>query len=300
VTGGRAAFVAAVRPFAGVESWARGSGLVIVLVIVGAILAGRFVRWLGPLLTRRIDVSATDADQLVRSEAEKHRHALVQVAVWTLLALIYTVAVILVIPLFGIPLNGFVAPAAVVGVALGFGAQGVVQDLLTGFFVITERQYGFGDLIRISVLGVSVPVIGTVEDVSLRITTVRSADGEVVITPNGHIVQVTNLSRNWARAIIDVPVALTTDVRRVSAILRRLGEEAFASTDLRPLLLDAPSVMGVESIDMNRITIRMVARTLPGRQFEVGRDLRALISQVFLQEGINLPTDLDTTRTPVA
>jgi small-conductance mechanosensitive channel len=71
-------------------------------------------------------------------------------------------------------------------------------------------------------------------------------------------------------------------------------------TDLRPLLLDAPSVMGVESIEMNRITIRMVARTLPGRQFEVGRDLRALISQVFLQEGMNLPTDLDTMRTPVA
>lgn len=293
-------FLTAVRPLAGIEAWARGSGLAIVLVVVGAILMGRCVRWLQPIITRRVDVSATDVDQLVRSEAEKHRHALVQVAVWTLLALIYTVAAVLVIPRFGVPLTGFVAPAAVLGVALGFGAQGVVQDLLTGFFVITEHQYGFGDLIRISVLGVAVPVLGTVEDVSLRITTVRSADGEVVITPNGHIVQVTNLSRNWARAIIDVPVALTADVHRVSEILRRLGEEAFDDDDLRPLLLDAPSVMGVESIEMNQFTIRMVVRTLPGRQFEVGRDLRARISQVFRLEGINLPADLEPAHVPAA
>ena len=103
-------------------------------------------------------------------------------------------------------MTSLVAPAAVAAVALGFGAQRIVQDILAGFFIITERQYGFGDLIRLSVPSLPDPAIGTVEDVALRVTTVRTADGEVVITPNGQITQVTNLSRDWARAVIDVPV----------------------------------------------------------------------------------------------
>jgi small-conductance mechanosensitive channel len=229
-----------------------------------------------------------------RSEIAKHRHALEQVITWTLIALIYSIAGILIVQRFGVPLAGFVAPATVIGVALGFGAQRVVQDLLAGFFVIAERQYGFGDLIRMSVIGVANPVLGTVEEVSLRITTVRSADGEVVIPPNGQIVQVTNLSRDWARAVIDVPVPVTADVTRASNLLRDVGIAAFADDLLHALLLGPPSVMGVESIEMNQFKIRVVARTLPGKQFEVGRALRARITKAFLQEGINLPADLTT------
>jgi small-conductance mechanosensitive channel len=210
------------------------------------------------------------------------------------LALIYSAAAVLVVQRLGIPLTGFVAPATVVGVALGFGAQQVVQDLLTGFFVIAERQYGFGDLIRISVVGVPLPVLGTVEDLSLRITTVRSVNGEVIITPNGQIVQVTNLSRNWARLVIDVPVPSTVDVNRVSEILRQVGTAAFAEDELQPLLLDAPSVMGVESIEVDQFKIRMVARTLPGKQFEVGRALRMRIAHALSREHINVQTELET------
>jgi small-conductance mechanosensitive channel len=193
-----------------------------------------------------------------------------------------------------VPLAGFVAPATVVGVALGFGAQRLVQDLLAGFFVIAERQYGFGDLIRISVVGVATPVLGTVEDVTLRITTVRSVNGEVVITPNGQIVQVTNLSRDWARSVIDVPVPATADVILISEILRQVGVDAFADSALHALLLDAPSVMGVESIEVDQFKIRVVARTLPGRQFEVGRALRARISRALLRAGITPTANLDS------
>jgi small conductance mechanosensitive channel len=94
----------------------------------------------------------------------------------------------------------------VAGVALGFGAQRIVQDLLAGFFIITERQYGFGDVIRLAVVGIGEPRTGTVEDVTLRVTQMRTVDGEVVVTPNGQIVQVVNLSRDWARAVIDIPL----------------------------------------------------------------------------------------------
>jgi small-conductance mechanosensitive channel len=277
-----------------VSGWARGNGLEIALILLGSILLTRLVRWLGDRLTTRIDISGTETDELVRSEAAKHRHALAQVVTWTVLALVYSAAAVLVVQRLGIPLTGFVAPATVVGVALGFGAQQVVQDLLTGFFLVAERQYGFGDLIRISVIGVPVPVLGTVEDLSLRITTVRSVNGEVVITPNGQIVQVTNLSRNWARVVIDVPVPATVDVNRVSDILRQVGAAAFEDVDLQPLLLDPPSVMGVESIEVDQFKIRMVARTLPGKQFEVGRALRMRIAHAFLRENLSVQTDIET------
>jgi moderate conductance mechanosensitive channel len=284
----------AVAPLGDVSAWARGNGLEIVLILLGSILLTRLIRWLGIRLTHRIDASGTETDVLVRSEAAKHRHALAQVVTWTLLALIYSAAAVLIVQRFGVPLTGFVAPATVVGVALGFGAQQIVQDLLTGFFLIAERQYGFGDLIRISVVGVPVPVLGTVEDLSLRITTVRSANGEVIITANGQIVQVTNLSRNWARVVIDVPVPATVDVNRVSEILRQVGTAAFEDEELHSLLLDPPSVMGVESIEVDQFKIRMVARTLPGKQFEVGRALRMRIAGAFRSENINVRTGLDT------
>ena len=284
----------AVTPLNDLGVWARGHGLEIALLVLGAILLARLVRWLSARITDRIDASATETDELVRSEAAKHRHALTQVVTWTVLVLIYTATAILVVQRFGVPVTGFVAPATVAGVALGFGAQRVVQDLLAGIFVIAERQYGFGDLVRISVIGVAMPVLGIVEDVSLRITTVRSANGEVIITPNGQIVQVTNLSRNWARAVIDVPVPVTVDVNRVSEILRQVGAAAFDDDELHPLLLDPPSVMGIESIEVDQFKIRIVARTLPGKQFEVGRALRLRIARAFLQEGINVHTALDT------
>jgi small conductance mechanosensitive channel len=274
--------------------WARGNGLEIVLLVLGAILLSRLVRWVSARITDRIDVSATETDELVRSESAKHRHALTQVITWTLLVLVYIATAILVAQRLGVPLTSFVAPASVAGVALGFGAQRVVQDLLAGFFMIAERQYGFGDLVRMSVIGVPTPVLGTVEDVSLRITTVRSVNGEVVITPNGQIVQVTNLSRDWARAVIDVPIPVMVDVNRVSEILRQVGAAAFEDEELHPLLLDSPSVMGVESIEVDQFKIRMVARTLPGKQFEVGRALRVRIARTFLHEGINVQTGLDT------
>jgi moderate conductance mechanosensitive channel len=284
----------AVQPLTDVTLWARSSGLEILLIVTGALLLTRFAAWLGGRITARIDGKVHESDALVRSEEAKHRHALTQVVTWTVLVLVYCVAAVLVVQRLGVPLSGFVAPATVVGVALGFGAQRFVQDILAGFFVITERQYGFGDVIRLTLMGTGAAVQGTVEDVTLRVTQLRTVNGEVVITPNGQIVQTTNLSRDWARAVIDVPVPSTADVSRVTAILQDLGAAAYADDELRQLLLDPPSVMGVESIEVDQLNIRIVARTLPGKQFDVGRELRARIADALRTEGIIVAPTLDT------
>jgi moderate conductance mechanosensitive channel len=259
-----------------------------VLLVLGALLLARFVTWSGRRITERIDAAATDGDALVRSEAAKHRHSLTQVLTWAAIVMIWSVTIFFVLERLGVPVTGLVAPATVLGVGLGFGAQRVVGDVLAGFFLITERQYGFGDVVAIQVVGGGDPAEGTVEDVNLRITRLRSVNGEVVIVPNGQIVKVVNLSRDWARAVVDVPVPATTDVNRVQEVLREVGKRAFDDERLHRLLLDPPSVMGVESLALDEVNLRIVARTLPGKQFEVGRDLRARVALALSREGVSL------------
>ena len=281
-------------PTTDLTDWARSSGLQIVLLVTGAILLARAASFVGIRVIGRIDATDRQSDALVRSEESKHRHALAQVVTWVAIVTVYLVAGLLVVDRLGVPLTGLVAPAAVAGVALGFGAQRLVQDLLAGFFIFAERQYGFGDVISIAVPGGIELVEGTVEEVTLRITRLRTMNGSVVITPNGQIVQVTNLSRDWARAVVDVPVPVGADISHVNDLLRQVGEEAYADPGLHDLMLDEPSVMGVETLESAQLAIRMVARTLPGQQFEIGRALRERIAEVFLREGLSVRTGLDT------
>ena len=287
-----------ITPLSDFGRFARGNLLEIVLIVTGSILLTRCVTWISGRYIGRIDERSRGGDALVRSEAAKHRHAVAQVVTWTLLVLVYSVMGVLIVQKLGVPITSLVAPATVAGVAVGFGAQRVVQDILAGFFIISERQYGFGDAIRISALGATTGVLGTVENVTLRVTSLRTVNGEVVFVPNGQIVQVTNLSRDWARAVVDVPVPPTADTNKVNEILHSVGDEAFTDPALRPLLLDAPSVMGVESMDVDRFVVRLVARTLPGKQFDVGRDLRSRIASAFRAAGIMVPPSLDAAAVP--
>jgi len=207
------------------STWARTNLLEIVLLVLGAILLTRLAEWLRDRVTARIDARAGETDELTRTEAAKYRHVVAQVVTWAVLAVIYVVMAVLVVQRLGVPLAGLVAPAALLSAALGFGLQRFVQDIVAGFFITSERQYGFGDVIRIS--AASVPeVTGTVEDVTLRVTRLRSVSGEVITTPNGQIIQVTNLSRDWARAVIDVPVPATVEVSHVTDVLRQVGDDA--------------------------------------------------------------------------
>jgi small-conductance mechanosensitive channel len=288
--------IGAIAPLTGFSEWARGDLLVIVLLVLGAILLTRLANWVRGRVIAQIDAHVIEADELVRSEAAKHRQVVAQVVTWAVLAVIYVVTAVLVVQRLGVPLAGLVAPAALLSAALGFGLQRFVQDIGAGLFITGERQYGFGDVVRIEVAGVKEPAIGTVEDVTLRVTRLRSVSGEVITTPNGQIVQVTNLSRDWARAVLDVPVPSSVDVGHVTDILRRVGQDAYDDDRLRKLMLDPPTVMGVERIEVDTFSVRMVARTLPGAQFEVGRELRARVASAFRYEGINVSADLETGR----
>jgi small-conductance mechanosensitive channel len=257
--------------------WARGDGLQMLLVLLGVILLTRAVGAIGEVLTARVDASTPGQQGDAASEIVKHRHSVVQVLVWLTNVLLICIAVVRMTELAGFSITGLVAPATVLGVALGFGAQRIVQDLLAGFFIIAERQYGYGDVVRVATLGSQTGVTGTVEEISLRITRMRSADGEVIVVPNGQLVQVTNLSRDWARAVVDVPLSADVDLGEAGRVLREVCASVWKDPATAQLLFDEPVVSGVEDLTASQLNVRVVARTRPSAQGEVTRALRARV-----------------------
>ena len=273
-----------------IGEWILTRGLRITLLVLGALLAGRFITWTAQRVSRRIDTKFRRSDALVRSESAKHRQAVASVISYLAIALLAAMVLVEVTDILAIPVSSLVAPAAVLGAALGFGAQRVVQDLLSGFFIITEKQYGVGDLVQLT-LGSSNDAMGTVEDVTLRVTKLRTSEGEMYTVPNGQIMKSLNLSKDWARAVIDIPVPATADLVRVNKVLLEVCEAAPDDPALKDLLLDKPQVKGIESIERDTVNLQMVARTLPGKQFEVGRILRLLVVAALSRAGIAISAD---------
>jgi moderate conductance mechanosensitive channel len=277
-----------------VSDWFLTRGLHIVLLLIAAVLAARFVNWVADKVTERLDEGFAESDALVRSEATKHRQAVASVISWVSVVLISIMVAVQLADILDVSVKGLVAPATVIGAALGFGAQQVVRDLLSGFFIIVEKQYGFGDLVTLTVVSAT-EATGTVENVTLRVTRLRSPDGEVLIVPNGQIVKAVNLSKDWARAVVDIPVQTSADLSVITDVLRQACEHALEDKLLGELLLDAPTVMGVESIEVDVVTLRVVARTLPGKQFEAGRRLRALVVRALAGAGVNTAAEAPVT-----
>lgn len=267
--------------------WLLTKGLHIALVLAFAVIATRVIRFVARHISKRLD-RGDASDAVLRPESVKHRRAVASVISSVAIAVLYIVVAVDIANQLGLPIGSLVAPAAVLGAAFGFGAQRIVQDLLSGFFLITEKQYGFGDLVALTVTAGG-EARGTVEDVTLRVTKLRTSDGEVFTVPNGQIVKSLNLSKDWARAVVDVPVPTSADINVVNDALREVSEKAMRDDGLPELLLDEPQLMGVESIEKDTVNLRVVARTLPGKQFEVGRRLRALIVSDLRRAGVANP-----------
>jgi len=260
------------------------------MLAIVAILAVRFVTWVTDQISQQLDERFEESDALVRSEATKHRQAVASVIQWVAIVLIAMWGIVQIADVLSFSVRGLVAPATVVGAALGFGAQQMVRDILSGFFIIVEKQYGFGDLVTLTIVSTA-EASGTVENVTLRVTRLRSPNGEVLTIPNGQIIKAVNQSKDWARAVVDIPVSTSVDLNRVGEVLREECENARDNPILGELLLDAPTLMGVESIQIDTVTLRMVARTLPGKQFEAGRQLRVLVVRALARPDVDAGVD---------
>lgn len=184
----------------------------------------------------------------------------------------------------GLNLAPILASASVIGVAVGFGAQNIVKDLLSGLFMLLEDQYGVGDLIDVG------SAKGTVEAVTLRVTRMRDVNGVVWYVPNGEIKKVGNESQNWGRAVLDIPVDIREDTEKVKEILQTTADEMAADSPWQDLVLEKPSVWGVQALAGDAIVIRIVLKTAPGKQGDVARELRERVKRAFDEAGVMVAT----------
>jgi small conductance mechanosensitive channel len=183
----------------------------------------------------------------------------------------------------GINIAPIIASAGIIGVALGFGAQSLVKDFLSGVFMILEDQYGVGDVIDLGEAN------GTVEAVSLRVTRLRDVNGTVWYVPNGEIMRVGNMSQNWARTVLDICVAYDEDFARVRRVLKEIAHDLWEDEDYRGQIIEEPEVWGVQELAPDGVTVRVTLKTAPLEQWAVAREMRERILARFAHEGIEIP-----------
>ena len=234
------------------------------------------------LIARRIEKAVDDGDDNTLTRLEKRGHTLAQLLRSVGRLVVFVIATLMILGLF-VNIGPLLAGAGVVGLAVSFGAQSLVKDFLSGFFILFEDQFGVGDVVEIN--GKS----GAVERMTLRIVQLRSMDGTVHTIPNGEIKAVSNLTRGWSRAVIEVGVAYDTDLDRAIEVLRDVGRELAGDEAWRIQLDGEPEVLGVEGLGDNALNLRLVARTRPGQQWAVARELRRRIKLRFDREGIEIP-----------
>lgn len=201
----------------------------------------------------------------------------------TITVVIWVVAFILIIGEFGFDLGPFIAGAGIAGVALGFGAQSLVKDCISGLFMLVEDQYGIGDIVDLG------EAIGEVEQVTLRTTVLRGLDGTVWHVPNGEVQRVGNKSQLWSVALVDIDVAYDSDLAAAKNLMLSTATEVCTSEEWSPDVLDEPIVLGVETLGADGITLRMIVKTSPGSQWALQRELREALKASYDSAGIEIP-----------
>jgi moderate conductance mechanosensitive channel len=227
-----------------------------------------------------------------------HKAGVTSALAWLGRVALWVLVIAAVVDAFDLPVGSLVPVATVVGFALGWGLQRVVLDVLAGFFLLAERQFAVGDLIRISAPGQTDGIEGRVEELTLRVVKLRTFEGDLVTLANSELRQVANLSRDWARVIIDIDVDLDGEWDLVAARVEELCAELAGDSEFGADLLEAPTVAGVEAVSTASATIRVTGRVRPGRQRRVARELRSRIAASLAVE-LRVATSPPTGEVPV-
>lgn len=276
--------------------WFIGRPLTIVLILAAAWIISRVGRRLIRRSIRR--VMSTDPDRTLRrmgvpkstsftgasDPRREARAASIAAALASVVtAAVWVIALILVVGELGIDLAPLIAGAGIAGVALGFGAQSLVKDCITGLFMLIEDQYGIGDAVDLG------EASGAVERVTLRTTVLRGFDGTVWHVPNGEVRRVGNRSQLWSVAVLDVVIAADNDIDAARRVLAETAREVCADEEFAADVLEAPEETGVEAMGVDGVTLRVQVKTAPGAQFRLQRHLRERVLAAFDAAGVKLP-----------
>ena len=256
-------------------------GLRIIIVIVAIYVGLRiFERVVGPTIRTAVSAQMESEPQV---EIDKRVDTLSQVIYRTVWVVAVLVGLITILPELGINVSALLAGAGLIGLAVGFGAQSLVKDVISGLFILVENQYSKGDVVNIAGIG------GLVDDVNLRRTLLRDLDGAVHSVPNGEISVASNLTRSWSRVNLIVAVSYGDDLDHVFEVINRVGKELAEDPEWSKDIIAAPKALGVENFGDSGIDIRILGDTQPIRQWDVMRQLRLRLKKAFDAEGIEIP-----------
>jgi len=260
------------------QTWLVTHGLRLVLIVVAAWVANKVLAATIRKIERRFEQEGG-----ITSESAKRAKTLTAIIHTTLLVAIYAIALLTIISELGIQIAPLLAGAGVAGIALGFGAQTLVKDIISGFFLLLENQVRVGDVIEVA--GIS----GLVESVNLRTIRLRDLQGRLHIIPNGSIETVTNFTKDWSRALIEIGVAYKEDIDRVIEILKSVGEELRNDPGFADAILEPMTMLGIDSFGDSSVNVRMYFKTVPLKQWEVAREFRRRVKKAFDAAGIEIP-----------
>lgn len=259
--------------------WASNSGIKILGILLALLVLSQMTKW----ITRWLERFIPEKDPLLAMEAKKRAQTLGNILRHALLIVLLLTAALMILGELGIQLGPLLATAGIGAVAIGFGAQSLVRDVINGFFILLENQYRIGDVIQIA--GVS----GLVESLTLRRTVLRDLDGKVHTIPNGEIRIVSNLSKEWSRAVLDLAVSYRENIDQVVEVLQKIGKELESEEPYRSSILEPLQVLGIERFGESEVILRLMIKTVPLKQWDIGRELRRRIKIRFDEKGIQIP-----------
>jgi len=234
-------------------------------------------------IVRRRLLAWTHAVDNIRKARRQQLITLINLIQWILVILLVGSAVLMLLATFGIDITPLLASAGVAGLAISLGAQTLIKDLIGGLLIILENQYAVGDSIVVG------GVQGEVEHITLRVTQVRALNGDLQIVPNGEVRVLANQTKGWSRAVLDVGVAYEEEIDRALSVLAASAEAFAQDPAFQAYLLEPPQVLGPVSLGDSAIILRVMVRTEPGKQMEIGRELRKVVLAACEREGIKLP-----------
>lgn len=257
--------------------WLFSRGIMVVVIVVATLFLARFV---GAVIRAGFEIAKTRTSKRDDAAAQRRLKTLSSIFRRTAQGVILFIGLLELLPQLDLNVTPILASAGVVGLAVGFGAQNLIKDLFSGLLILLEDQYNVGDTIRVG------ETTGKVERLSLRATQVRNLDGAMTIIPNGAIVTVANLSKGWSRVVLDMEIDYQEDMDRAMELML---EEARAIRVEQPHeVIDDPVMLGVDRMTNSSIVLRMLVKTAPARQQDIGRELRRRIKLAFDRNGVRV------------
>lgn len=260
--------------------WITSHGIRIVIIAILALVINRLLK---RLIIRAVRASVK-SDEHTSEEAEKKREdTLIRIFTGALNIIIIIVALMMILGELGIEIGPLIAGAGIVGLAVGFGGQYLIRDIITGLFLMLENQYRIGDVVDIEGLS------GAVEDISLRKTTLRNLDGTVHHIPHGSITKVSNLSKDFARVNMDMGVSYSTDIEHLIRVINETGRELAADPAFSDSIISPPQFLRVNEFADSAIVVKILGDTKPLKQWEIAGEFRKRLKFAFDREGIEIP-----------